>query len=172
MATLMPARKRGERGQAIIEMALTLPLLLVIVMGIFDFGFMFQKYEVVTNAAREGARVGVLGDFTPANAATSPLGRQRALDYLAVGGIDLAGHMRGSVASCAGAVVADSVCVSAVVADTTITGSSPAKIVRQLTVTVEHDHQFDFVGPILNLFGGTLGTTRLRAVSTMRMEAN
>ena len=172
MATLMSAGRRGERGQAIIEMALTLPLLLVIVMGIFDFGFMFQKFEVVTNAAREGARVGVLGDFTPATAATSPLGRQRALDYLAVGGIDLAGHMRGSVASCSGAIVPDSVCVSAVVSDATITGSSPVKTVKQITVTVDYDHEFDFVGPILNLFGGTLGTTRLRSVSTMRMEAN
>jgi Flp pilus assembly protein TadG len=172
MATLTSARRRGERGQAIIEMALTLPLLLVIVMGIFDFGFMFQRYEVVTNAAREGARVGVLGDYTPANATTSPLGRQRALDYLDVGGIELTGNVRGNVSSCAGAVDAESVCVSAVVADATITGSTPPKVVRQLTVTVEYDHEFDFVGPILNLFGGTLGTTRLRSVSTMRMEAN
>ena len=60
MATLATVANRGERGQAIIELALTLPLLLLIVLGIFDFGLMFQKYEVVTNAAREGARVGVL----------------------------------------------------------------------------------------------------------------
>ena len=33
---------RGEQGQAIIEMALTLPLLLLIVLGVFDFGLMFR----------------------------------------------------------------------------------------------------------------------------------
>jgi Flp pilus assembly protein TadG len=164
MAAITSSARRGERGQAIIEMALTLPLLLVIVLGIFDFGLMFQRYEVVTNAAREGARVGVLPDYTPT------LARARALDYLAVGGIT--GTTRGSVASCAGALVAESRCVSAVVGETTITGSSPLKTVNQITVTVEYDHRFTWVGPILNLFGGSLGVSRLRAVSTMRMEAN
>ncbi len=37
-------------------------LLLLIVAGIADFGFLFQRYEVVTNAAREGARLAVLPD--------------------------------------------------------------------------------------------------------------
>ena len=55
-----PRRRDSESGQSIIELALTLPLLLVIVLGVFDFGFLFQRYEVVTNAAREGSRVGVL----------------------------------------------------------------------------------------------------------------
>ena len=64
MATMTMARRRGERGQAIVELALTLPLLLLVVLGIFDFGLMFQRFEVVTNAAREGARVAVLPDYT------------------------------------------------------------------------------------------------------------
>ena len=58
MATLTTARRSTERGQAVIELALTLPLLLLVVFGIIDFGFMFQRYESVTNAAREGARLG------------------------------------------------------------------------------------------------------------------
>jgi hypothetical protein len=41
-----------------------------------------------------------------------------------------------------------------------------------MVVTVEYDHQHVFVGPIVQLFGGTLGTTRLTAVSRMRKEAN
>ena len=60
MATLSTRLRRDERGQAVVELALTLPLLLLMVMGMFDFGVMFQRYEIVTNAAREGARVGVL----------------------------------------------------------------------------------------------------------------
>ncbi len=51
---------RTDRGAALVEFALVLPLLLVIIGGIVDFGFLFQRYEVVTNAAREGARLAVL----------------------------------------------------------------------------------------------------------------
>ena len=32
-------------------------------LGIIDFGFLFQRYEVVTNAAREGARVAILPGY-------------------------------------------------------------------------------------------------------------
>jgi Flp pilus assembly protein TadG len=158
MAKVNVRRRLGERGQAVIEMALTLPLLLLIVLGMFDFGLLFQRYEVVTNAAREGARIGVLPGYSTTDAT------QRALDYLAVGG--LSGATRG----CGAAYAAGSRCASAVISTTTITGSSPAKTVNQVTVTVEYDHAHVFVGPIISLFGGSLGTTRLRSVSTMRVE--
>ena len=165
MATLKVVANRSERGQAVIEMALALPLLLLVVLGVFDFGLMFQKYEVVTNAAREGGRVGVLPDYTPL------LAQQRALDYLAVGG--LTGTVRGSLASCAGALAAGQRCVSAVVSDVTITGSAPPKTVKQITVTATYDYRFQWVGPLMNLFGGgSLGTSRLTAVTTMRLENN
>ena len=160
MATITARLIRGERGQAIIEMALTLPLLLLIVLGIFDFGLMFQKFEVVTNAAREGARVGVLPEYTTADA------QNRALQYLAVGGLT------GSTRSCGGGLVPSSQCAEAAVSVVTITGSDPPKTVDQVSVTVEYDYEFRWTGPLMNLFGGTLGTTRLRSVSTMRMEAN
>src|ERR1700686_5119987 len=72
-------QRASQSGQAVIELALTLPLLLVVVMGIFDFGLMFQHYEVVTNAAREGARVGVLPNYATADA------QARAQQYLTSG---------------------------------------------------------------------------------------
>jgi Flp pilus assembly protein TadG len=54
-------RERGrERGAELIEVAITLPILLLISVGIFEFGRAFQTWEVLTNAAREGARVAVL----------------------------------------------------------------------------------------------------------------
>ena len=53
-------RRRGERGAALVEFALAVPLLLVVIAGIVDFGFAFQRYEVITNAAREGARMATL----------------------------------------------------------------------------------------------------------------
>jgi len=53
-------RKNGERGAALMEVALTLPLMLLVAVGIFEFGRAYQTWQVLTNAAREGARVAVL----------------------------------------------------------------------------------------------------------------
>ena len=53
-------RWRDARGAELIEFAMVLPIFLLLTAGIFDFGMMFRTYEAVTNAAREGARVGVL----------------------------------------------------------------------------------------------------------------
>jgi Flp pilus assembly protein TadG len=160
MATLTIRRTRPERGQAIVELALTLPLLLLIVLGIFDFGLMFQRYEVVTNAAREGARVAVLPDYTAAQAVI------HAQNYLAAGGVT------GTVVStCGGAISPGKICVSVAPGTTTIP-TTPAKTVDQMVVTVEYDHGHLFVGPIMQLFGGSLGTVRLAATSKMRKEAN
>jgi len=58
---------RSERGAALLETALTLPLLLLITIGIVEFGRAYQTWQVLTNAAREGARVAVLSDSTDAN---------------------------------------------------------------------------------------------------------
>ena len=44
------------------------PVLLLLVFGIVDFGFMFQRYVVLTNAAAEGARVASLPGYTAADA--------------------------------------------------------------------------------------------------------
>jgi Flp pilus assembly protein TadG len=164
MAPLIDKSRHGERGQAIIELALTLPLLLVIVLGIFDFGFLFQRYEVVTNAAREGARVGVLPGYTVSHA------QDRATAYLDAGG--LAGTSTVHVAGCnSGGVVNGKRCSFAAIGDSPSFGT-PANTVKQITVTVSYDHEFTFVGPLMNLFGGALGTVRLKAVSTMRLESN
>lgn len=46
-----------------VEFALIAPLLLLLIGGIADFGFLFQSFEVTTNAAREGARVAILPGY-------------------------------------------------------------------------------------------------------------
>ena len=50
----------SERGQALLEVALTLPLLLLVAVGFFEFGRAYQTWQILTNAAREGARIAVL----------------------------------------------------------------------------------------------------------------
>jgi Flp pilus assembly protein TadG len=58
-----------ERGAAAVEMALILPLLLLIVGGIIDFGRFFYTQNIVVNAAREGARSRAMG-YTTADSDT------------------------------------------------------------------------------------------------------
>jgi Flp pilus assembly protein TadG len=53
--------QKNQKGQAMVEMALLLPLLLVIIFGIMEFGRIFNAYLVITNASREGVRQGVVG---------------------------------------------------------------------------------------------------------------
>lgn len=54
----MPKKRRGT---ALVEFAITLPLLLSMLMGIVDVAFLYNHQLMLTNAAREGARVGALG---------------------------------------------------------------------------------------------------------------
>src|SRR5881394_3821147 len=77
----MTQRLRSERGAAIIETALTLPILLLVCVGIFEFGRAYETAQVLTNAAREGARVAILPNPVPGAA------DQRVRDYLQMGGL-------------------------------------------------------------------------------------
>ena len=61
---------KNERGQALLEAAMTLPLLLLVSVSIFEFGRAYQTWQVLTNAAREGARVAVLPNATVSDAQT------------------------------------------------------------------------------------------------------
>jgi len=53
-------------GTATVELALVVPLLLLLLMGIIEFGLLFEDYMILKNAAREGARTGATGDSTTA----------------------------------------------------------------------------------------------------------
>ena len=55
-------RIKSERGAALLEAAITLPMLLLVAVGIFEFGRAYQTWQILTNAAREGARMAVLPD--------------------------------------------------------------------------------------------------------------
>jgi Flp pilus assembly protein TadG len=52
---------QSESGAAAVEMALVLPILLVVVLGIIEFGFVFNAQISLTQAVREGVRVGSVG---------------------------------------------------------------------------------------------------------------
>jgi Flp pilus assembly protein TadG len=52
---------RQLKGQSLVETAIVLPLVLLLLMAIIDFGFLFNNYIVISNASREAARKGSLG---------------------------------------------------------------------------------------------------------------
>ncbi len=52
---------KNQKGQALVEFAIILPLLLLLVLGIIQFGMIIGGYLAVQNAVREGARAGVIG---------------------------------------------------------------------------------------------------------------
>ena len=70
-----------ERGAELVEFAFVFPTLLLVMLGIIDFGFLFQRYEVVTNAAREGARVAILPGYADADV------QARVNQYLSAAGL-------------------------------------------------------------------------------------
>src|SRR6185436_1782554 len=63
-------RMRSEQGAALLEAAITVPIILLISVGIFEFGRAYQTWQVLTNATREGARIAVLTGTTDAAVTT------------------------------------------------------------------------------------------------------
>lgn len=60
-------RRARERGAAAVEFAMVLPVLLLLLGGVIDFGSLYYNQIVLSNAARDGARL------VAANSAASPL---------------------------------------------------------------------------------------------------
>jgi Flp pilus assembly protein TadG len=142
-------RFRSESGAELIEFAFVLPILLLVVAGIIDFGFLFREYEVITNAAREGARLSSLGDSYQAADVQA-----RVTSYVTSAGLDTD--------------PAYSFPTPGVFPVTDIdVGSATASGNR---VVVWYFHHFLILGPIARLFGGSFDSVTLTASSTMRSE--
>lgn len=56
----MSGRRNAIRGQALVEFALVLPILLLLMMALFDFGRAVFAFNTVSNAARDGARLAIV----------------------------------------------------------------------------------------------------------------
>ena len=140
-------RLKSERGAELIEFALVLPLLLLVVLGIAEFGFMFMRYEVLTNAAREGARMAVLPGYATLDV------QNRVVAYANAGGIRNPTLTIGNV----------------VITNTTIpVAGQPAMPCRRVTVTYSYSYQF--MDGIATLFGANTSPVAMTAVSEMRVE--
>jgi Flp pilus assembly protein TadG len=56
--------KKQEKGQSLIELAISLPVILLILLGTIDFGMALFSYSILRDAAQEGA---LYGSFNPSN---------------------------------------------------------------------------------------------------------
>ena len=143
-------RTVGSSGQSLIEFALVLPMLLVLVFGIVEFGNAWRHYQLITNTAREGARVAVL----PSSTATT-------VDSV----ID--DRLTGS------GLVADSATVTLKV----LSVGDPGYANSADTVTIDYPYRFVFLGPVIDLMcagigcsGASYSTVTLSSTSIMRNE--
>lgn len=151
--TSTAARARSERGAELIEFALVFPLLLMVVLGIVDFGFLFQRMEVVTNAAREGARIAVLPGYQIGDV------RARVCNFVQTGGIPITGSCPTPSNPVINVNMAQSIPMP--------TGTAPLSGKR---VEVVYTHQYLFIGPIAGWFGGSFTSVPIRGVAIMRDE--
>ena len=142
----MTRRVVSERGAELVEFALVLPLLLLVFAGIIDFGLLMQRLEVVTNAAREGARIASLPNYGQADV------QARVTAYVQEG-------------------IGPTATATAAMSNTTVAvATGPAIQARQVVVT--HTSNYIILGPISRLVvGGTsFQSITLTASSTMRVE--
>ena len=142
----MKTAKRSERGQALVEAALMLPLVMLVLLGIVEFGRAFNIKQGVTDAAREGARLAVVLDpIITKDSVRSSIRRRLGSFGIATTDISInfdtlgppAGHWRES-----GAIQ---------------------------TMSVGVKHRFVYFGPLMKAVVGA-DTVRLRSTLSMRNE--
>lgn len=63
--THLHKKLRSESGASAVEFALLLPVLMMILFGIIEFGLALYRQAILTNASREGARLGIVLSVPP-----------------------------------------------------------------------------------------------------------
>jgi len=139
-------RLRNQRGAALLETAITIPVILLISVGIFEFGRAYQTWQVLTNSAREGARVSIIAGTSDAQV------NDAVLSYL----------KSGKLAGATSAVIS-------VERNVPFNATSTAS-----RISVSYPFNFTVLNPVVNLIskGSSTGkgTTTMVSSATMRNE--
>jgi Flp pilus assembly protein TadG len=164
----------GTQGTEIVEAAVVLPLLFMLVIGVFWFGQAFRIYGTIAHAAREGARAGAAPSCSSCAAGNSP--SQNAYtaiqDALAAAKLDVANAQPptpapslpscvpgGAARACDGNYL--NVCIQTDVQLSSTAGAG----VCGISVTFQYPYQFTFPGTSLNK-----QLIKLPAAARLRME--
>ena len=134
-------RMRSEKGAALIEAAITVPIILLISVGIFEFGRAYQTMQVLTNAAREGARIAVITASTDADVTA------RVRNYMKAG--SLPNHATAAVT---------------IVRNVSMTGADTGS-----SIVIAYPFQFMVLNPVVRLIAPA--DTKTGAPITMKSSA-
>ena len=141
----------GGEGQALVEFAIVLPILMILLVGMMEFGLLFYNKHVITNASREGARYGIV--------VHAP---RRSADQIKTVVSDYCGDRL--ITFGAGPLETE---VEALSAAGTPIATSAALFSDELTVTVTF--HYDFLA-LPNFVAALIGGTDLEAETTMKYE--
>ena len=147
--------RNGEKGQSLAEFVMILPIFLILVFAIMDFGMGFHAWLTVTNSAREGARLGSVRappngacDNNPSTPATNVTCRvKETADSLNQAKL-------GVIVTCS-------------------SGTCPGT--PGTSIVVDVDYAYDLITPLDNLLGllsgGAVGPTlHFKSTADMRLE--
>ena len=134
---------RDTRGQSLVEFALILPMMLLVMFMITEFGRAIYQYNVLSQAAREGARIAVVS----ASGAAVTKGQTRMNDFLANARMDT-----GSTVTCE------------------IIDNYNGSGVRVVRARADRPFNWTFAGPLFTIGGGT-ASKGSKASWTLRGEA-
>ncbi|CAN5619267.1 hypothetical protein BH23CHL8_BH23CHL8_21180 [soil metagenome] len=138
-----PSVRHAEGGQSVVEFALALPLIVMLMLGLFDAGRVVIGYTTLTNAARAAARVAVVNQSDDETCTTVRTFKCAASDQAVALGI-----------------------APTSVADAVIKGSDCA-LLGGCTVTVTLSHSIDLVTPLI---GALMGPFNLTASASMPIQ--
>lgn len=167
MKLLNRHRFKDQRGAAVVEFALVVPLLLVICFGIIEFSVLLYDKAMLTNASREGARAGIVylpGRAIEATAAEKTA--EKAAIYTTVKEV-IEAYCQTHLVSFGNN--------STALSDPVLTYSDPDTngydSGDSLTVTVNYQFQFLIFSNLVSMFGSGFGDgITLEAVTVMRLE--
>lgn len=147
--------RRSEGGVAAVEFALVLPLLLIVIIGTIDFGFMVYDKAMISNAAREGARAGiVLRNPRLSKAEIETVATNYCRDNLIT--------LIGNTTCRATAVVPNPIRSQA--------AAPPDSPNSRLEVTVEYEYQGPIVSLVSLIPGASLTLGTMRSTAEMKYE--
>jgi len=153
-SSVLPGRRRRQRGQSLVEMAFVLPIFLVLVMGVIDFSWGLKSWIQVTNGAREAARYGAVNCAT-ANASA---------DLTGDGAFDLDDVKQRAIDSATG--------LGLTTADVDVDDCTPGASGESVVVSIDYDYELVTpLGGMMSMFGGGIpDSITLQSKADMRIE--
>ena len=160
--TSVGATSRGsERGQALVEFAIILPFILLVLMGVVDFGRAIFAYNEVANASREGGRTGIVNQT---------LADIRARAAAQAVGLTMPTTVPGSCPANGGAPTASSdpagICIAILQPDLVTDCSAAPQISCVVVITVKSTYT-----PLTPIIGSFIGPIALSSTTKQTIEA-